>query len=101
MSKVFSAKRKFIEFTYKFMDGTEAQFRYCELPQSDIEQLIDNENKMSLKEQMKYRIDLFKKQVVGDIVLIDKMIAEQYNYGNIYDMIAELDEMLNNERKKK
>lgn len=103
MNRVFSAKRKFIEFDYEFIDGTKSTFAYYELAQKDIDELVDKEEQgLSTSEKLKYRLELFKKQLLHtDKKLVDKLLKEQYEYGNIYDLITELDNMLNEVRKKK
>lgn len=103
MSKVFSAKRNFVEFEYEFLDGTTAKFKYYEPVQKDIEEDIDfNESTDKLREKLEHRKELFKRQLKSDKDgLIDKLLDEQYEHGNLYDLIQALDDMLSNTKKKK
>lgn len=103
MSKVFSAKRNFVEFEYTFLDGTSAKLRYSEPSQKALEDAFafdDEEHTTSQK--MAYRLEQFKEQMGSNSgSIVTKILDEQREAGNIYDLKNELDNLLYEERKKK
>lgn len=103
MAKVFSAKRKSVEFEYEFLDGAKAKFVYSELPQKEMEMLLEfDEEEHTTTEKLNKRKEIFKKQIKAENEkLIDKLIEEQYEYGNLFELIGELDTLLVETRKKK
>lgn len=101
-NKVFSAKRNFIEFDYEFINGESATFTYTALSQKEVEAAMETTKNATQLEVMQYRTKQFKKQLSCEKkTLVAKLLKEQYENANTYELIASLDKLLSETKTKK
>ena len=93
------AKRESIDFDYEFKDGTVVKFKYLEPTSEMIDRSIELDES-GVKERMDYVKEVFRECVQGDSELVEKMIDELMNDGNIYEAKAQLDEELGKRKAK-
>ncbi|MDD5212343.1 MAG: hypothetical protein PHV62_07995 [Sulfuricurvum sp.] len=85
MSKIFSAKRKEIEITYEFLDGTTTQLNVVSLSTKE-----GKEMSALIKDNSATMADFFEKLVPihlqkNDPKIAKKVMNEQLNEGNIIE----------------
>lgn len=101
MSKVFSAKRQNVTVTYEFTDGTTTSITVQSLSTNegiDIGTVVeDKEAKLSDLYEKIARIHLAK----NDAEIVNRIIKEQYDEGNIRDFANGLSELIEETKKGK
>ena len=93
MSRVFSAKRKIVEFDYEFLDGTKVEQVELNKELKKIEAEGDD------IEATKKAITMFLS--INDKRVVNKVIKEQYEEGDIRDFFVALNELIAKEKGKK
>ena len=101
MSKVFSAKRKETEITYEFMDSTTAQLSVVSLSTKE-----GKEMSVIIKNDSATMADFFEKLVPihlqkNDPKIIQKVMDEQLNEGNIIEFGKAIAEAIEEEKAEK
>ena len=100
MSKVFSAKRKTVEFEYEFLDGTKATLKARSLSTKEQEELQKEfEDEKNAIEGIKKSIRLALAGNDKDIV--EKVINEQYENGDLIEFVGSINELIREEKEKK
>ncbi len=103
MSRVFSAKRKIAEFDYEFLDGTKVELKARSLSTKEQVELDKEVKKIEAGES---DIEATKKAIamflsINEKRVVNKVIKEQYEEGDIRDFFVALNELIAKEKGKK
>ena len=94
------AKRDSIDFDYEYNDGTVVKFKYLEPTSEMIDRGFDLDDD-NVKDRLEYVKEIFRESIKGDTELVEKMIVELMEEGNIYEAKVQLDEELGKRKAKK
>lgn len=101
MSKVFSAKRKKVEIDYLLLDGKEVKLTVQSLSskeQEDVANSIVSREESIIK---RFKNIVRKQLILNDKKVVEKVIEEQYEDGDIVDFSNALASILREEKEKK
>lgn len=99
MSKVFSAKRKSVEFEYEFLDGTKATLKARTLSTKEQEEIQKEFNEKEIVPAVKKQL---KMVLAGnDKNIVKKLLEEQYENGDIIEFSGSINELIREEKEKK
>lgn len=101
MSKVFNAKRKEVEATYEFLTGESTQFSIVSLSTSESNKLgeLQKNDGTTLGDFLEAQSRFFLQR--NDKKLIDRILKEQMNEGDILEFAKELRDVIDVEKNKK
>lgn len=103
MSRVFSAKRKTVEFEYEFLDGQKVELTARSLSTKEQVELNKEIKKVDKDgddiEAAKRAITMFLSK--NDKRVINKILKEQYEEGDIREFFVALNELITKEKAKK
>lgn len=100
MSKVFSAKRKTAEFEYEFLDGTKSTLTARSLSTKEQEEvpLLRGSSK-NFSDGLKTTVR--KQLATNDKELVEKVITEQYESGDLIEFSNALTALIRENKEKK
>ena len=102
MSRVFSAKRKTVEFEYEFLDGSKVELVARSLSTKEQEELgkeFKNMGEDGVIEAIKKNITAILSK--NDKRVVNKVIKEQYEEGDLVEFLTALSELITKEKAKK
>ena len=101
MSKVFSAKRKKVNFEYEFLDGNVETLEVRSLSSKEQSEIakIGRDNSEDITDGFKKVLKL--QLASNDKKLIDKVIKEQYEEGDLIEFSNSLSALIREEKEKK
>ena len=101
MSKVFSAKRKKANFTYEFLDGTTVEVTTNSLSSKEQSEVVSSKTNNPSELIEKYQ-SIIRKQLAGaDTQLVEKIILEQFEDGDIIEFSNSLAGLIRESTEKK
>ena len=101
MSKVFSAKRKTVEFSYEFLDGTTKEVTANSLSSKEQSEIVGKKSENSEELMEKYKNIVSKQLKNEDSKTVEKLIKEQYEEGDIIEFSNSLATLLRESQEKK
>ncbi len=101
MSKVFNAKRKEVEGTYEFLTGESVPFSIVSLSTAESNKLgeLQKNEGTTLGDFLEAQSRYFLQR--NDKKLIDRILKEQMNEGDILEFAKELRDVIDVEKNKK
>lgn len=101
MSKVFNAKRKEVEATYEFLTGESVQFSIVSLSTSESNKLgeLQKKDEVTLGDYLEIQSRFFLQR--NDKKLIDRILKEQMNEGNIIEFAKAVRDAIEEAKKEK
>ena len=99
MSRIFSAKRKTVEFEYEFLDGTKATLKARTLSTKEQEELQKEFNEKEIVAAVKKQLKMIL--AGNDKEIIKKLIEEQYENGDLIEFSGSINELIREEKEKK
>ena len=99
MSKVFSAKRKTVEFEYEFLDGTNATLKARTLSTKEQEELQKEFKDGDIVSAVKKQLQMIL--AGNDKEIVKKLIEEQYENGDLIEFSGSINELIREEKEKK
>lgn len=99
MSRIFSAKRKTVEFEYEFLDGTKATLKARTLSTKEQEELQKEFNEKEIVAAVKKQLKMIL--AGNDKEIVKKLIEEQYENGDLIEFSGSINELIREEKEKK
>jgi hypothetical protein len=101
MSKVFSAKRKSVKFDYEFLDGKGETLEVTSLSSKEQEEVAGIEVDSTSDVLDKFKTILLKQLHKNDKKIVEKIIDEQYEEGDLIEFSNSLSSLIHESKAKK
>lgn len=101
MSKVFSAKRKSVEFEYEFIDGEKVTLNTRSLSSKEQEEFSSFSSYSDKSVINKFKSTLKTQLAKNDEKVVEKVISEQYEEGDIIEFSNSLALLIRDAKEKK